>query len=384
MKKSKLFIVFLLFLSIVWLQAQEFSITIDGEKDAWYNGLTEPLNGVVYLPAACYLTGINATGPDDDNDLSALVWLAWDENYLYMYEEVKDDYVTVSAEGKWNNDCFEFKFDPDPSLESNDGVASCRLSALGKEDAIDTLGVDNINDDTGDENTPGLVDEEGTSYEATTDDYFRKRTDDGYVLEMRVPLAYINVPAHDKFLLVEEGNYFGLVLNQGDNDGTARDNMLQWSAGHNDVAWNQATYHGTATFLADNRMELEAENSIDGTINENADEWYIPDLPSGIGHLATEQVPVSATLAQNYPNPFNPATQIRFNLTKAQNVTFTIYDISGRTVAELIKNQAMNIGDHSVVWDGTDSKGQPVSSSIYIYELRAGSSVTSKKMILMR
>jgi hypothetical protein len=384
MKISILSIIILLFLSILCLQSQEFSITIDGEKDAWYNGLSDPSNGVVYLPAACYLRDLSATGPDDDNDLSAIVWLAWDENYLYMYEEVKDDCVTVSAEGKWNNDCFEFKFDPDPSMKLNTGVAGCRLSALGKEDAIDTLGVDNINDDTGDENTPGLVDNEGNSYEVTTDDYFRKRTDDGYVLEMRIPLAYINVPAHDKFLVVEEENIFGLVLNQGDNDGTARDNMLQWSAGHTDFAWNNAIYHGTAIFLANNKLQLEAVSPIDGTVNENADEWYIPDLQSGIDPLSTEQIPVTATLAQNFPNPFNPVTQMRFNLTKAQNVTFTIYDITGRTVSELIKNQPMNIGDHFVVWDGTDSKGQPVSSSIYIYELRAGSSVTSKKMILMR
>jgi hypothetical protein len=84
----------ILIISAGALSAQDFSITIDAAKDAWYDGLTGPDDGYIYLPSRAQ-TDATSEAPSGDSDISALIWLAWDEDYLYVYGEVKDDILLV-------------------------------------------------------------------------------------------------------------------------------------------------------------------------------------------------------------------------------------------------------------------------------------------------
>jgi len=88
-------------------------------------------------------------------------------------------------------------------------------------------------------------------------------------------------------------------------------------------------------------------------------------------------------LHQNFPNPFNPSTMIQFNLPEAADVRIDIYNTLGQRVASLVESH-LPIGSHSIAWDGTDSKGQPVVAGMYIYQIKAGSFVDAKKMLLLR
>ncbi|MCX5752115.1 MAG: FG-GAP-like repeat-containing protein [Candidatus Krumholzibacteria bacterium] len=88
-------------------------------------------------------------------------------------------------------------------------------------------------------------------------------------------------------------------------------------------------------------------------------------------------------LHQNHPNPFNPVTTIGYSLPSASYVTLEIYDVSGRRIARLV-NEAQKGGAHTIEWAGLDEKGNPVSSGTYIYRLKAGKEVISRKMILLR
>ena len=78
-------------------------ITIDAEKDAFYETLTGPGDGWIYIPPHSTDSG---TLPDDENDISSLVWFAWDDDYLYCYVEAKDDIINVNNATSWHNDCF--------------------------------------------------------------------------------------------------------------------------------------------------------------------------------------------------------------------------------------------------------------------------------------
>ena len=94
-------------------------------------------------------------------------------------------------------------------------------------------------------------------------------------------------------------------------------------------------------------------------------------------------VPDEFILYANYPNPFNPVTSLRYDLPKQAQVTLTIYDLMGREVTQLV-NTTQESGYRSVQWDATDSFGKPVSAGVYLYQIRAGEFVQTKKMVLLK
>lgn len=367
-------------LALTLVAEAQFSITIDAQKDAWYEGLTNPADGLVYLPARSYLRDINTTGgPDDDADLSAMVWMAWDDTYFYLYEEVKDDSIAVNNSTRYQNDCNEMKFDPDPSVGgATISSPNSRLTAYDSDLAQTPAGVDNLNDDG------GLVDASGTAWVATTDDYARAVTDDGYILEFRIPWEFINHNASDRHMTVSVGEKFGMAMNLIDNDGIQRDNMLQWSAGHADAAWSNPSLHGTVTYLAGNVLGFEAVSAQDPAIfNDSSLVWYYPPVVA-IEPVKIGNAPETFSLLQNYPNPFNPLTTIEYNLNRKETVTLSIYNVTGQLVRNLLSNRSHLPGSYRVVWDGTNDMGQRVASGIYFYQIRTSSTAMTNKMLLAR
>jgi Secretion system C-terminal sorting domain len=89
-------------------------------------------------------------------------------------------------------------------------------------------------------------------------------------------------------------------------------------------------------------------------------------------------IPTSFTLSQNYPNPFNPTTKINFTLPSPNNVKITVYDITGKRIADLL-NQQLDAGSHTV-----DFNAANLASGTYIYRIQAGNFVEAKKMVLLK
>jgi hypothetical protein len=97
-----------------------------------------------------------------------------------------------------------------------------------------------------------------------------------------------------------------------------------------------------------------------------------------------EENPVASEfkLEQNYPNPFNPSTVISYRLPVTSNVILKVYDILGNEIATLV-NEEKSAGDYEVEFN-TSSIDRQTSSGIYFYQLKAGSFVQTKKMILLK
>lgn len=95
------------------------------------------------------------------------------------------------------------------------------------------------------------------------------------------------------------------------------------------------------------------------------------------------EIPRAFLLAQNYPNPFNPSTNIKYSLPQAIDVQLAIFDFTGRCVRTLVQ-QPQSAGQYDVTWDGRDDQGEPVSSGLYNYQLRAGTFVQARRMALVR
>jgi len=89
-------------------------------------------------------------------------------------------------------------------------------------------------------------------------------------------------------------------------------------------------------------------------------------------------IPKDFTLSQNFPNPFNPSTVIKYQLPKESFVTIKIYDLLGRDVKTLVKEEK-STGSYSVKFNSAN-----LPSGIYLYRLQAGDFVQTRKMILLK
>ncbi|MDH4156031.1 MAG: right-handed parallel beta-helix repeat-containing protein [candidate division Zixibacteria bacterium] len=93
--------------------------------------------------------------------------------------------------------------------------------------------------------------------------------------------------------------------------------------------------------------------------------------------------PYTFSLSQNYPNPFNPATAIGYSIAVRSQVELTVYNILGQTVIPLVDGE-QSAGNYTVIWDGTNRRGERVSSGVYFYRIKAGRFNDSRKMILLK
>jgi hypothetical protein len=369
-QKMKRLLLFAAVLIVVFMgnAFAQFAITIDAEKDAYYNTLTGPDDGYIYIgpeAAAAPEASFPENPPRDAADLSAHVWLAYDEEYLYTYFEVKDDIILVNNTTVHQNDAVEFKIDPNTAVQTSGNPANCRLSALGENDADEVLGVD----------YPGKDSNLGDPWTSTEgEDYARKLTDDGYALEWRLPWAVIHIG--DEYADVVAGSAFGLGINIMDNDATQRTKDIQWSAGMHDNIWSTQNLLGTVTFLPDHKLKMEPFNSIGGPDPVSDPNWYIPagtDVAEKAGNA-----PSSYALLQNYPNPFNPSTTIEFSLPKSSKVVLAVYDVTGNEVANLV-NGVQTAGIHRVTFNGAN-----MTSGIYFCRLETENKVFTKKLTLIK
>ncbi len=97
----------------------------------------------------------------------------------------------------------------------------------------------------------------------------------------------------------------------------------------------------------------------------------------------TPTVPGATRLFQNAPNPFNPSTKINFSLNQAGDVTLAVYDLRGHQVRRLVAG-AMVAGDHTIVWDGKNDRGQPTASGVYFYRLQTPARVLTRSMLMVK
>ena len=96
-----------------------------------------------------------------------------------------------------------------------------------------------------------------------------------------------------------------------------------------------------------------------------------------------DESPSQFTVKQPYPNPFNASAALEYYLPYDSSVSLTVYDTLGREVI-VLEDGLKSAGYYRSVWNGTDSRGLPVSSGLYVYRLSAPGIVHHGKMLLLR
>ena len=107
-------------------------------------------------------------------------------------------------------------------------------------------------------------------------------------------------------------------------------------------------------------------------------------VPTGVDELSSiTQIPKKFSLEQNYPNPFNPDTKIIYQIPKSTRVMIKIYNILGQEVRTLVDKEQRS-GKYEVIWEGKNNLGNPLSSGIYVYQMKTKDFINTKKMMLIR
>ena len=88
-------------------------------------------------------------------------------------------------------------------------------------------------------------------------------------------------------------------------------------------------------------------------------------------------LPIGTDLLQNYPNPFNLVTRIEFDLLHTGMVELSVFDITGRRVADLI-HEPLSAGHHTADFDAAR-----LPSGVYLRRLHTNESVQTKKMMVV-
>jgi hypothetical protein len=281
---------------------------------------------------------------DDSLDLKGTVYMAIDNDALYLYADVVDDVYSFPTDGNW--------WDKD-ALQIFIGL----YDLLGEPHGVIKRGTE-----------PDYVlyfNEEGFTRDNpenakvyTTDHanyYFEELGGADYLVEVKIPLDSLAIEGDTRFV-PENGKKVPLDIYFHDNDGDFTGGASGWEGNL-----------GLSPFSTDKQWQ-------------NPGEWvytWVGDQPTAIDDFSGNIVS-SFELEQNYPNPFNPSTTISFSIPNPGNVEILVYNLLGQKVATLL-NERMEIGTHQITFDGAS-----LSSGVYFYSIKSGDFFKTRKMILLK
>jgi hypothetical protein len=183
-------------------------------------------------------------------------------------------------------------------------------------------------------------------------------------------IVWTNPDADSTFALMLHAR---LIMDQHDNIYLAAGTLTEMAVckvnSNGTSAWTvtmPGSYANDITLGSDNNVYVVGGNT--AKINQG-----------GVTSLSDDKLtPDGFILTQNYPNPFNPTTTISFSIPASAFTSLKVYDIIGNEVATLV-NEEKPAGTHEVRFYAS-----ALASGIYFYRLRAGSFISTRKMILTK
>ncbi|MBN2414564.1 T9SS type A sorting domain-containing protein [bacterium] len=276
---------------------------------------------------------------DDSDDLSATVYMAIDDNNLYVAADVIDDSYSFGAGNWWDQDAFQIFL----GLYNQTGSPHQSIRRGTEPDCIMYANENNFVRDYA--NMGALWTPADDNY------YFSDLGGSDYIVEVKIPLDSVVATGDTRFHPVR-GMKVPLDIYFHDNDGGTWEGNLGFSPNAEDTQWS------------------------------TVEQWFYTWIGDTAGVTAVEEKyadqPSVFMLSQNYPNPFNPVTHIEYSLPARTHVKLEVFDIMGRKVETLI-NEVRNAGSYRVEFDGSS-----LASGIYFYRLKTDSHTFMKKMMLMK
>jgi hypothetical protein len=99
---------------------------------------------------------------------------------------------------------------------------------------------------------------------------------------------------------------------------------------------------------------------------------------------APSQVSSSIQLAAPFPNPMRGTMTESFSLPTPERVSAEVFDVQGRLVRDVAKDEPFAAGRHELHWDGLDQTHERVAAGLYLFELHAGGKALVRREMVIR
>ncbi|MBN2354830.1 T9SS type A sorting domain-containing protein [candidate division KSB1 bacterium] len=119
-------------------------------------------------------------------------------------------------------------------------------------------------------------------------------------------------------------------------------------------------------------------NDVDAQFLYNAITYKHSQSPDAVSDDSQNILPSEYILYSNFPNPFNATTHIRFYLPIRSSVVLSIYDMKGRLIEDIIR-QNMPPGNHVTRWNANE-----YPSGEYFIKFKANTYEQIHKCLLLK
>lgn len=171
---------------------------------------------------------------------------------------------------------------------------------------------------------------------------------------------------------------------------SSMDSTIVWTivteGSSGEVCWNsQALPSGTFILVVPGKTDIDMKSQSCQTFasDDTLHIWFYQYSVSVDPGTEDRPIPTDFALMQNYPNPFNPETTIEYRLAQATVVTLEVFNVLGQHIRTLASGPQA-AGVYTIVWDGMDQAGLPMSSGVYFCRLQAGDFSSTRSMMLLK
>jgi hypothetical protein len=120
-----------------------------------------------------------------------------------------------------------------------------------------------------------------------------------------------------------------------------------------------------------------------GNATTNFISWVHTMAAGSTQQQGSVSVPKPVILSQNYPNPFNTSTKFSFSVSNKNHVAIDIFNIRGQHVKTIV-DKTFSTGDYNAIWNGVDESGLPVTSGIYLAQMKSPGNIQTLRIILIK
>lgn len=311
------------------------NFAVDGDLSEWEASGIRPF---ILKPETDHVPVGTVT---DSLDLKATIYLAIDDEFLYVAADIIDDVYHYGEGNWWDQDAFQMFL----GFYDLRGPKHTGIKRGSEPDHIIYCVEDRIQHD---------VAGGGVIFTPENENYhFEPLGGADYLIEVKIPLDSLMAGTDIRFH-PKRGMRVPLDLYLHDNDGAGWEGNLGFSQVSTDLQWSNPgewayTWIGDTTHIAT-------------AVEKN-------DVPQLID---------SYSISQNYPNPFNPSTSIQYTIAKPGMVSIELFNTLGQRMKMLV-NEFQQAGNYTINFNANE-----LSSGIYFYRIKAGNFEKTMKAILMK